>query len=73
MRTCKLVLVPMVMTLVACGDDPAPPAVAPEGADVQGEIRGGTISDAMIPTDSLRSQSPPAVEASDAAEDEGSE
>ena len=43
------------LLLVACGGDPAP---ADEGASASGEILPSSISDAMIPTDQLRSQPP---------------
>ncbi|UIP06662.1 hypothetical protein LY632_13395 [Erythrobacter sp. SDW2] len=45
------------LALAACGSDKAP--VAAEGANAQGEILGGTISDAMLPLDELESESPP--------------
>jgi hypothetical protein len=47
----------MALTLAACGSDKAPAAA--EGADAQGEILGGTISDDMLPLDELKSKSPP--------------
>ena len=57
-------LVVGAIMLSACGGD-APPeeteAEAERGA--KGEVIGGTISDAMIPLDQLRSQSPPVPEA----------
>lgn len=43
--------------LAGCGSGDAPTTA--EGADAQGEIRGGTISDAMLPLDQLKSESPP--------------
>jgi hypothetical protein len=50
--------------LSGCGDD-APPAETEVEAErnAKGEVIGGTISDAMIPLDRLRSQSPPVREA----------
>jgi hypothetical protein len=52
------VIVPlMALTLAACGSDKAPEAA--DGADAQGEILGGTISDDMLPLDELKSKSPP--------------
>lgn len=45
--------------LAACGSDPAP-APADDGRQgAEGEVLGGTISDDMLPLDTLRSQSPP--------------
>ncbi|MHA6334604.1 hypothetical protein ACXYL9_13110 [Qipengyuania sp. CAU 1752] len=49
-------------TLMLAGCDEGSEKVAPteEGAGAQGEILGGTISDAMIPVEELRSSSPSA-------------
>jgi len=45
--------------LSACGDsEEAPETEATADAGPQGEVRGGTISDAMLPLDSVKSQSP---------------
>jgi len=45
--------------LSACGEsEEAPVADETENAGPQGEVRGGTISDAMLPLDTVRSQSP---------------
>lgn len=45
------------LLLAGCGDD------APERSDdertASGDVRGGTISDAMLPLDTVTSQSPP--------------
>ena len=59
-----LLLVAATATLSGCGDD-APPAETEVEAErnAKGEVIGGTISDAMIPLDRLRSQSPPVREA----------
>jgi hypothetical protein len=43
----------MALLLVACGDDPAP-----EEGEVSGEVLEGTISDAMLPLDQVRSRAP---------------
>ena len=40
--------------LAACGDEPA----ADDGRAAQGEVLEGTISDAMLPLDTVRSQPP---------------
>lgn len=49
--------VAMALLLVACGSGTAP-AVG-DNAAAQGDIRGGSISDAMLPLDDLKSESPP--------------
>lgn len=51
-----LLLVPLAV-LTACDKAQAP--AAPPDKRAEGEVLGGTISDAMIPLDQLRSQSPP--------------
>ncbi|RPF71915.1 hypothetical protein [Aurantiacibacter spongiae] len=43
--------------LAACGDDAAPVEDS-DGATASGEILEGTISDAMLPVDRLRSEPP---------------
>lgn len=46
--------------LAACESESAPPPVEDDGrATAEGEVLGGTISDDMLPLDTLRSQSPP--------------
>ncbi len=51
------VVLPVVIALAACGSDPAPSA---EGANTaSGEVLEGSISDAMLPLDTVQSQSPP--------------
>ncbi len=47
----------LTTALAACGSGDVPATA--DGADAQGEIRGGTISDAMLPLDQLKSESPP--------------
>ncbi len=60
--------------LSACGDEPVA-EVAEEKATAQGEILEGTISDDMLPLESLKSQAPradgKANEDSAASEGEG--
>ena len=47
------------LLLSACGgSEEAPETEATADAGPQGEVRGGTISDAMLPLDSVKSQSP---------------
>ena len=58
-----LCLVAGAILLSACGDDAPPEETEAEaGRGAKGEVLGGTISDAMIPLDQLRSQSPPMPE-----------
>lgn len=65
--------------LVACAEDEVAEPQAGENRDASGEVLEGTISDAMIPLDELRSQPPrmkiaPAEGGSEeAAEGEGAE
>lgn len=56
----KFVIVPaMAALLAACGDsEEAPATQETQDAGPQGEVRGGTISDAMLPIGTVRSQSP---------------
>lgn len=49
-----------VLLLAGCNTEPAP--VAPAGNDTraaEGDVLEGSISDAMIPTDAVKSVSPP--------------
>ena len=56
----SLALVAIVaLALTACGSDPAPAQQDGDNRGAEGEVQGGTISDAMIPLDTLTSQSPP--------------
>lgn len=58
------VLIPFAL-LAACGEEPVVEATDNDGRTAAGEVIGGTISDAMLPLDSVRSQAPAAAEASD--------
>ncbi len=51
------------LALSACGDEAAQgdAAAVAQGGKAAGEVLGGTISDDMLPLDSLTSQSPPAI------------
>lgn len=51
-------LVAPLLVLAACQDE-APVDETRAGAGAEGQVLGGTISDDMIPLDTLRSQSPP--------------
>ena len=53
-----LVLPAVALLLSACGDEKAPAADATKEAGPQGQVYGGTISDAMLPVGEVKSQSP---------------
>jgi hypothetical protein len=50
------VVLPVVLALGACGSDPAPGTDG--GGTASGEVLEGSISDAMLPVDTVQSQSP---------------
>jgi hypothetical protein len=52
--TSRLLLPALCLTLAACGSD----SKAPVAADAGGEVLEGSISDAMLPLDTVRSQAP---------------
>lgn len=54
----QLGILPVVLLLAACGSGTSDAPVADEGAVAGGEVLDGSISDAMIPHDQIRSQSP---------------
>jgi hypothetical protein len=58
--------------LAACGEEPVAEPSDNDGRSAEGEVIGGTISDAMLPLDTVRSQAPSAAAAaaSDAASGE---
>lgn len=58
-----ILLAALPLTLAACGgnDDPA----QGERKNAAGQVLGGTISDEMLPLDTVRSQSPPMSGAGD--------
>lgn len=47
------------LALASCGGDPAEVDEPNEDATARGEVLGGTISDDMLPLDTVTSQSPP--------------
>ncbi len=62
----------IALLLAACGGgEDAPAADDAEDAGPQGEVLGGTISDAMLPTATVKSQSPQRGGDSGDGEDEG--
>ena len=48
---------PLLLAISACNDDPAVD-VENDGREASGEVLEGTISDAMLPLDQVRSQAP---------------
>ena len=76
-----LVYTTACFALAGCGENSAPDTTQADDATARGEVLGGTISDEMLPLDTLRSQSPPlqidgeqgAAEAEDAQEAGASE
>ena len=59
-------LIPLAL-LAGCGEEPVAEPTDNDGRTAAGEVIGGTISDSMLPLDTVRSQSPPAVVASGTA------
>ena len=58
----RTVLAPVaVLALTACGSDTADAPPQQEQVGARGEVLGGTITDAMIPLDTVTSQSAPLV------------
>lgn len=53
-----LAIFPALVALAACGEEPTE-APADDRRGAEGEVLGGTISDAMLPLPTVRSQSPP--------------
>ena len=61
MKRCAFTTLALVAALSACGEEPAKEeqvTAAEQGGEAAGDVAGGTISDAMIPLESLTSQSP---------------
>ena len=56
-------LIPLAL-LAGCGDEPVAEPTDNDGRSAEGEVIGGTISDAMLPLDTVRSQAPPMTEES---------
>ena len=58
----RTVLAPVaLLALAACGSDTADTPPQQEQVGARGEVLGGTITDAMIPLDTITSQSAPRV------------
>ena len=62
----------LLLALSACGDD-AETTAEDDGREASGEVLEGTISDAMLPLDQVRSQAPLVEEAEDPDEASASE
>ena len=61
MRLVTGLVIAGALALSACGDEAAPgDQTVAQGGKAAGEVLGGTISDDMLPLDTLRSQAPPA-------------
>ncbi len=66
-----ILLAVVSLWLTACGSDKAAEGTVEAGRSAEGEVLGGTISDDMLPLDTLKSQSPPLkVESTNAAVDD---
>ncbi len=61
------IILPMLALLAACSGGNAPREEGGAG-EAEGEVLGGSISDDMLPLDSLQSQSPPLKAAPDVAD-----
>ena len=53
------ILAATCVALTACGDNSTPADQVDENATARGEVLGGSISDDMLPLDTVTSQSPP--------------
>lgn len=62
-------LIPLAL-LAGCGEEPVAEPTDNDGRTAAGEVIGGTISDAMLPLDTVRSQAPRAVVESEAGSGE---
>lgn len=60
MRISLMLLAVPALLLAGCNSEPEPVAVnnAADDRTAAGDVQGGTISDAMLPLESVRSQSP---------------
>lgn len=58
MSTRLSIIIAALLTLVACSGGNVPREEGGAG-EAEGEVLGGSISDEMLPLDSLKSQSPP--------------
>ena len=72
-RISALGAIPALLLLAACGEEPEveAPTETTDSRTAKGEVLGGTISDEMLPLDTIRSQSPPLSGQSDSGDDSG--
>ena len=63
MRSFAIAGLTAALMLSACGDEAEVPREEGSATEAEGDVLGGSISDDMLPLDSLRSQSPPLREA----------
>ena len=62
---------PTALILAACDNDPELAPETEEASGAQGEILGGTISDEMLPLDTVRSQAPTRGDGGEGGDEEG--
>jgi len=67
MPSARIAALALLALLAACGDKKDG---GPERKTAAGEVLGGSISDAMLPLDTVQSQSPPLRESVDKNDDE---
>lgn len=60
----QILPVSLLITLAACGSDTVPP-VTLDGANAEGDVLEGSISDEMLPLESVTSSAPPAERSSE--------
>lgn len=72
-RISALAAIPALLLLAACGEEPKveAPIETNDSRTAKGEVLGGTISDEMLPLDTIRSQSPPLSGQSDSGDESG--
>lgn len=56
-KTRRLLVLPLILAVAACGDSSE--GAQGERKTAAGEVLGGSISDAMLPLDKVTSQGPP--------------
>ena len=69
MRVASLIGLMTLMALSACND--AKKSTGDERKTAAGEVLGGSVSDAMLPLDTVQSQSPPLRESTEGGDPKG--